>query len=240
MSEPDHDLAIAQEDYYLPKKDHAPKVFLGVINKDESKKRTLIGSVEHLAAQTPGPKYLLKDSLNKKSNVFSKEPQRGVVFKQQPRPEPGKYEFSKNAVLPRVLQGCQGKSQGSYITRVEKRAARGTPGPKYSPKEAQGHIQTRMFIGNVSKPLLVEERKKQKSFPAPNHYKLNRSVTEPSITQTPAFVKRQKGYIDVITKKKDWVPPPNRYNLIDLNKISRGTKHMSTMGYGRGAVSGFF
>jgi len=241
MEQPEHELALDQEDYFLPIGKQNPKVYFGVIGKDAGKRRTLIGSVEYVANQTPGPKYDFKGTLSKKSNGFSKEPQRGVVFKQQPKPDPGKYEFSKVAVLPRVLQGVCGKeARKSYIQRVEKAAEKGAPGPKYDPEKPKAHVSTKGFFGSVSEPKLVEERAKNRQLPAPNHYKLSRAVTEPNILQTPAFVSRQKNFIDVAVKKKNWVPPSNQYNLIDLDKISRATKFMSTQGYGRGAACGCF
>lgn len=93
---------------------------------------------------------------------------------------------------------------------------------------------------------LTESRKPpQKQTPGPDHYKPNFNLGEHHEPQYTCPRDQGNNFVDKAVKakwvdKKTQMPAPGKHDLINLSKISRGTKATTLQGLGRSVCSGYF
>lgn len=226
------------EEYLCPKTEVAGKVLGGQFPKDSGKFSSRIGQVVKQALKVPGPGiYKIPEGPTGRQFVFAKG-SKETNIKAGKRPDPGQYEQSKKACLPRTLQGVMSKGKKVTFVDIAAMKANQYPGPpKYNPKEVLGHIQSRALHVTTTQSRL--DLKSRRDLPGPGKYNPVHTNTEDRVLAF-ALGPKYKSFEEAEAKRPGQVPGPNSYKLIELDKISRGTKLMQTYNYDRGPMTGYF
>eukprot|EP00392_Amoebophrya_sp_AT5.2_P016235 g16493.t1 len=181
-----------------------------------------------------------------------------MVKKRGPMPGPGHYESKEVNMKPmnsvkqslsdirRPVFGYMPKGKKeTYLDKIGKGGNVGPPPSKYA------HITQSAIARNMlemHKPGLKFSvggktdirKKKQPPSLAPNHYSINyksQDIKQPMST----FPKEKSAnFIDQTVRSKSWQPAPGKYDLIKVEKYSRGTKYCQVNNIARCAVNGLF
>lgn len=121
-----------------------------------------------------------------------------------------------------------------------------TPGQYTTPHCVAANVFNRRVTGPSMELKISENRKgPKKDEIAPNRYNLNHGPVEDLAPKYSVPKDHGNNFVDKCVKakmidKKTQMPAPGKHDLIDLNKITRGTKLLSLGGLGRGSCSGYF
>lgn len=266
LSGPPAPIRLSNSDYNIPKNGvgltgHPKKVLLGNFSKDMNDMMSRLGQIERQARKVPGPGMYLGHTewtLNKGS-AFSKS-DRGFKSSHA-NPAPNHYENKEigtknsNAAADNLSQ-CRrtkfgrlskGKKRNFLDNISELAALQPAPGKYHTPNLVLRN-KLEVNIGAPNFQIKISDIRKTTPKPdiGPDHYKL------PEIRQTeeqyPVYsVPRSKGnnFVDKVvrTKMLDSKTPfvgPGKYDLVDLQRVSRGTKQITVGGLGKSCCSGFF
>lgn len=240
----------------------------GKFFKDDGVHSSRINQIVKQAGHTPGPgKYCgvhdweEKGAGGLRGSKFLKCPLGVKMLNKTPAPDvyEGKNLTSGARSIASGTNLSQNKSilfgpiskgeRRSFLASMEKISAQ-TPGPgKY---EIQKHgrlncMDPHSGTTSYKETKAVSRKETVKGSLAPNAYNPNFKHAEPS-QPTVTFPKETgKNFVDKVvsgkwldSKTKKMPPGPGAHELVDLSKVSRGTKICQIRGLSRSAVSGYF
>lgn len=230
----------ALSEYICPKTGLKERVLGGGLPKDPGTHSSRLAQVVKAAGKTPGPgKYEFKGSLGGKSFKLSKADRNKYHVPDGSKlPAPGTYTLGPmDRTKKRVSGGLISKGAGH---RPIFNTSTGPAPGNYDPKTGAQHI-----MGPSMTVRKTESRKdlaKSASAPGPGKYNPSFSCLEPrepdyTVSKAP-FEKSR--FVDSMVKSKSFLPPPGKYDLIKLEKVSRGTKWCQMNGLGRSPLNGVF
>ncbi|CAD7932844.1 unnamed protein product [Amoebophrya sp. A120] len=180
-----------------------------------------------------------------------------MVKKRGPQPGPGQYENKEfnvkgvNAVkqslsdIKRPVLGYFPK--GKNLTFLDKIGKGGPPGP---PPSKYGAITKSAVARNMLEPhqpalawtkSKTESRKKASGGSlAPNHYTINYKTKDLKMPACSFPKAKDTNFIDQTVRAKNWQPAPGKYDLIKVEKYSRGAKYCQVNNVGRSSLNGLF
>merc|ERR1712194_140310 len=166
------------------------------------------------------------------------------------QPGPGTYENTGTSTFlsnqKRPTYGHLSKAgKETYIDRLCKTATVGPPCSKYAYTSDKAVTRNKLekkvlaLEWKEAKTVSRKDPKKVCEALAPNHYAPNWRWAEPGQAVSAFSKEKPTNFIDMNTRSK-FAPAPGTYSLVDLKKLSRGTKLLQVSNLGRGALSGVF
>lgn len=231
--------AIAE--YQVPKAGLLERVPGGALPKDPGTHSSRLAQVVKAAAKTPGPgKYDRQGTLGKRMFMFSKTSKDKYNVAPASTPAPGKYnlvEMSKTKARVTGGQIPKGKGHRPIYATGEGPA----PG-KYDPKLLENHVMAPSMTKRVTETRKDPAMQKSASVPGPGRYSPSFDTLEnrEANYSVPRAAFDKTRFVDTIVRSHSYVPAPGKYDLIKLEKVSRGTKWCQINGLGRSPVNGIF
>eukprot|EP00451_Oxyrrhis_marina_P024756 CAMPEP_0204340376 /NCGR_PEP_ID=MMETSP0469-20131031/22532_1 /ASSEMBLY_ACC=CAM_ASM_000384 /TAXON_ID=2969 /ORGANISM="Oxyrrhis marina" /LENGTH=261 /DNA_ID=CAMNT_0051324895 /DNA_START=11 /DNA_END=799 /DNA_ORIENTATION=+ len=256
------------EEYVVPKAGADLRVPLGKWNKDSGEVTSQLGQVKKASGKVPGPGQYLGHTdwadTRKQGSRRVHETTQGFGYKfpsgEQGKlnfinkvPPPGHYEkkevskelslAASHIVKPRTLFGkCATGPKRSFLDNAVAMGGR-TPAPgKYNIEklrnELDGHITSPTTFRGKKDP--AKATAKPKATPGPGSYDIKHAPVEEHHPQWSTSKCKTLSFADRQAKMKGFVPPPDKYDTVKLEKVSRGTKWGQINGRSRSALHGTY
>jgi len=243
----------AMSEYSVPKCGMLPRVPSGQLGKESRVGTTSrLGQIEIQAKKTPGPGYYVKhadwaDPVKKSiGNTKNRTPEysypkcpRSQGEKLNKVPGPGTYDGTATGqTKPRVLLGKTSKGpKRNFLEQAKEQSAK-VPAPgQYVPKQADApHMGAPYMLKKVS----ATRKGAEKQAPGPGAYTPQWTQCEQKDPIWGTSKDSAMTYVDKVAQSKKNLPAPGKYDLINLERITRGTKWTQVHGLGRSALHGTF
>jgi hypothetical protein len=246
----------AMKEYSVPKCGMLPRVPSGQLAKDSRDGVTSrLGQIKIQAGKTPGPGYYIKhadwaDPIKKCiGNTKSMEPKysypkcpRSQGEKMNKVPGPGTYDGTATGqTKPRVLMGKAAKGPKRNFLDNAKAQAAWVPAPgtyDHTKRADVPHMGAPAF--ELSKKVAGTRKGAEKQAPGPGAYTPGWTQCETKEPNWGTSKSSSMTYVDKVAQSKKNLPAPGKYDLIPIEKITRGTKWTQVHGLGRSALHGTF
>lgn len=230
----------ALTEYVVPKSGLLERVPGGQLPKDPGTHSSRLAQVVKAAGKTPGPgKYDSKGTLGKRMFLFSKTDKDKYNVKSAPTPAPGKYNMVETSKFrPRVTGGQIPKGKGH---RPIYNTSEGPAPGKYDPKLSENHVMAPSMQKRVTESRRDALQRSQ-SVPGPGRYSPSFELQEikEANYSVPKSAFDKTRFVDTVVRSRSFLPAPGKYDLVKLEKVSRGTKWCQINGLGRSPLNGIF